>query len=256
MTARSTTPAEHALDGRTVVITRPAGTGSPLARRVRRMGGVPLLLPGLSLRAAEQTNDVADALRAALDDELLIYTSPAAVRFAAHLVPLRTRATVLAVGQGTARALARHGIDASAPTTRQDSDGLLELAELSDVRERRVALIGAPGGRGVLRGELAARGAQLREVHVYRRGTPRWQRRQLDAVRQLPNDARVLLSSAEALENLQQGLPAEVFARLCQAVAVASSERIAEAARAVGFRRVVVAASALSDHLLAAAAHP
>ncbi|KLD65773.1 uroporphyrinogen-III synthase [Dyella japonica] len=256
MSTRSLTPAEPSLDGRTVVITRPAGTGSPLARRVRRMGGVPLLLPGLSLRAVDGAAAVAVDLRAALNDQLLIFTSPAAVRFAAHLAPLRTDATVLAVGQGTARALARHGVDALAPLVRQDSEGLLEQPALAHVQGRRVALIGAPGGRGVLRAELLARGAQLREVHVYRRGTPRWQRRQLDAVRQLPADARVLLSSAEALDNLQQGLPADAFAQLIQAVAIASSERLAEAAHAAGFERVAVAASALSDNLLTAAARP
>lgn len=254
MTTRSPTPAEPALDGRTVVITRPAGTGSPLARRVRRMGGAPLLLPGLSLRAVDDAEAVAIELRVALTDQLLIFTSPAAVRFAARLAPLRTAAIVLAVGQGTARALARHGIEALAPLVRQDSEGLLEQPALSQMTGRRVALIGAPGGRGVLRAELLARGAQLREVHVYRRGTPRWQRHQLDAIRQLPADARVLLSSAEALDNLRQGLPADAFAQLIQAVAIASSERLAEAAHAAGFKRVAVAASALSDNLLAAAA--
>ncbi|WP_426270710.1 uroporphyrinogen-III synthase [Dyella kyungheensis] len=255
MTARSPTSAVPALDGRTVVITRPAGTGSPLARRVRRLGGVPLLLPGLSLRASEGP-DTAASLRAALGDELLIFTSPAAVRFAARLASLRTQATVFAVGQGTARALARHGLQAVAPVQRQDSEGLLDQAALSELGGRRVALVGAPGGRGVLRSELVARGAQLREVHVYRRGTPRWQRRQLEQIRQLPAEARVLLSSAEALDNLRQGLPADAFARLCAAVAVVSSERLAEAAQGAGFKRVRVAASALSENLLAAAARP
>jgi len=255
MTARTSHPAVAALAGRVVVITRPAGTGSPMARRVRRLGGEPLLLAGLSLHGIDGV-EVAASLHAALHDELLIFTSPAAVRFAARLMPLRTDASVLAVGQGTARALGRHGIQALAPLQRQDSEGLLEHAALGALNGRRVALIGAPGGRGVLRAELAARGAQLHEVHVYRRGTPRWQRRQLDAVRQLPPDARVLLSSGEALDNLRLGLPADVFARLSAAVAVVSSDRLAEAARGAGFKRVVVAASALSEHLLTAAARP
>lgn len=255
MTPRSNNPAGHRLDGRIVVVTRPAGTGSPLARKVRRLGGEALLLPGLSLRAVDGPDTVAD-LRAALADEWLVFASPAAVRFAAQLAKLDTRATVLAVGKGTARALARHGVQALVPAGSQDSEGVLEHPALADIAGRRVALIGAPGGRGVLRDELARRGARLREVHVYRRGTPRWQRHQLDAVMRLPADARVLLSSAEALDNLRQGLPADVYARLCGAVLVASSERIAEAAREAGFPRVVVATSALSENLLAAAARP
>lgn len=244
----------HALDGRVVVITRPAGTGASLARRVRRLGGVPLLLPGLSLRATDHPADVAEALRGALSGDLMIFTSPAAVRFAARLCPLSTRAMVLAVGQGTARALQRLGVSAVAPAGRQDSEGLLAHPALSSVRGRRIALVGAPGGRGVLPAELSARGARCQAVHVYRRVAPRWLRRQLDAVRRLPEDARVLLSSAEALDNLCRGLPADVLTALRRAVAVASSERLAVAAREAGFARVVVADSALSDNLLAAAA--
>lgn len=255
MTAPRPIAARPALHDRTVVITRPSGTGSSLAREVRRRGGTPVLLPGLSLHGADRPGEAADALGAALGDDLLIFTSPAAVRFAARLAPLRTRATVFAVGQGTARALRRHGVKSPlAPASRQDSEGLLEHPLLIEPQGLRVALIGAPGGRGVLRATLAGRGARLREVHVYRRGVPRWQARHLEALEHLPDDARVLLSSAEALDNLQQGLPAHAWAQLCAAVAVASSERLADAARGAGFSRVVMAASALSADLLAAAA--
>lgn len=254
MTVRDTTTAEPTLRGRTVVITRPAGTGSALARQVRRLGGLPLLLPGLSLRDVDDPAKAATALAEALNDELLVFISPASVRFAAHLLPLHTQAIVLAVGQGTARALRSHGVDTPlAPTRRQDSEGVLDHAALADVRGKRVALIGAAGGRGVLRAELAARGARLREVHVYRRTAPRWQQRQLDAVMALPPDARVLLSSAEALGCLRDGLPAAAFAALRAAVAVVSSERVAEVARGAGFTRVTVAASAMGADLLVAA---
>lgn len=243
---------EHLRD-RIVVITRPAGTAASLARRVRALGGVPLLLPGLALRGAADEAAARAGLRAALADELVIFTSPAAVRHAAALTSLQTKATVLAVGRGTARALRRFGIDAPLAPSRQDSEGLLAHAALQDLQGRQVALIGAPGGRGVLREQLAARGAQLREVHVYRRVPPRLDRRHIDALLQLPDSARVLLSSAEALQNLQQLLPAPAWARLRAATAVVSSERLAVAARATGFVHIVLAGSALSADLLDAA---
>lgn len=243
-----------ALGGRTLVITRPAGTASAVARQVRRCGGAPLLLPGLSLRAADDAERVRAVLRRALDDDLLLFTSPAAVRFAAALLPLETGASVLAVGRGTAHALRRRGLAALAPG-RQDSEGLLALPGLQRLRGRRVALVGAPGGRGLLREQLAARGAQLREVHVYRRVPPRLGRRHLEAAMRLSPEARVLLSSAEALRNLQAVLPPPAWTRLCAAVAVVSSERLAALVRAAGFARVCVAASAGSADLLAAAAH-
>ncbi|HEY8585836.1 MAG TPA: uroporphyrinogen-III synthase [Rhodanobacter sp.] len=241
------------LQGRTVVITRPVGTASALARRVRALRGVPLLLPGLALRRAADPVAAGAALGAALGDQIIVFTSPAAVRHAAALRPLRTAATVLAVGQGTARALRCHGVAAPQAPRQQDSEGLLQLPVLQALRGCRVALIGAPGGRGVLREQLAARGARLRELHVYHRVPPRLNRRHVDALLQLPASAQILLSSAEALHNLQQQLPTAAWTRLCTATAVASSERLAAAARAAGFRHIVTAASALSADLLAAA---
>ncbi len=250
---RQSAVCDTGLSGRIMVITRPAGTATALARRVRALGGVPLLLPGLALRGPADPVMASNDLRAALADQLLIFTSPAAVRHAAALLPLATTASVLAVGQGTARALRRHGVAKPLTPTRQDSEGVLEHVVLHDLKDRRVALIGAPGGRGVLREQLAARGAQLREVHVYRRAKPRLDRRHVNAVLQLPASAMVLLSSAEALQNLRDLLPLPAWTQLCTATAVASSERLAVAARAAGFTRTVLAASALSADLLDAA---
>lgn len=245
---------QQALRGRMVVITRPVGTASTLARRVRSLGGTPLLLPGLALRGVAEPAAARAELLKALQDELVIFTSPAAVSHAALLAPLRTAATVLAVGHGTARALRRCGVAAPLVPAQQDSEGLLDLPPLQALAGRRVALVGAAGGRGVLRGQLAARGARLRELHVYRRLPPRLDRRHVEALLQLPATARVLLSSAEALQNLCQLLPAAALARLQAATAVVSSERLAMAARDAGFGRITVADSAVAADLLMAAA--
>lgn len=241
------------LHGRCVVITRPVGSAAALVRRVRAAGGVPVSLPGMALRGAPDANLARMALHTALGDDLLVFTSPAAVRFAARLAPLHTTAGVCAVGQGTARALRRHGVAAPSVPRRQDSEGLLGHPALANVRGRRVALIGAPGGRGLLRQELTARGARLREVQVYRRVPARLDRRHLAALAELPSSACVLLSSAEALHNLRQQLPPPALTRWLAAIAVVSSERLAAAASAAGFAQVELAASALAGDLLAAA---
>ena len=234
------------------MITRPAGTGGALARKIRALGGVPLLLPGLSLRAADTETARAQWLKAQNDD-VLIFTSPAAVRYATGLAPLTTQATVIATGHGTAAALHRIGIEAQVPAARQDSEGLLELSSLQQLQERHVALITAPSGRGLLQQQLVARGASLREVHVYRRSAPRLDRRHIDATQHLPHTACVLLSSGEAMQNLLALLPSAASQRLREARLVVSSDRIAEQARASGFSRVYVAASATQADLLARA---
>ena len=198
-----------------------------------------------------QSGNVVLTAPAGLSDADLAAAIEAAI---AERMGVRTRAIVLAVGQGTARALRQHGVKQPLCPARQDSEGLLAHPALQALRQRRVALVGAPGGRGVLRHELAARGARLREVQVYRRVPPRLDRRHVSALQALPRSARVLLSSQEALHNLCSLLPPPALARLCAATAVVSSERLAEAAGAAGFRRIVQADSALAEDMLAAAA--
>lgn len=242
------------LRGRVLVITRPAGTARALVRQVRALGGMPVLLPGLALRGPEDVAAVRAALHDGLADALVIFTSPAAVRHAAMLMSLHTGAVVLAVGRGTARALRRHGVPGVMVPGQQDSEGLLGHPMLQHVHDRQVTLIGAPGGRGLLRAQLTARGARLREVEVYRRVPPRLDRRHVTALLGLPTSARMLLSSHEALWNLCRMLPLPALAYLRAATAVVSSERIAVAARDAGFTQIELAASALTDDMLAAAA--
>ena len=244
------------LAGASVLITRPAGTAATLAAKVRALGGRAVSLPGLSLRAAADAGAARAALRAALAADIAIFTSPAAVRFAARLAPLRRspHCRVCAVGHGTARALHRHGIDQVAvPAASQDSEGLLALPLLSQVRGCHVVLVGAPGGRGVLARELQARGAHASHAHVYRRAAARLDRRHFDAVRRLHGDGYLLLSSSEALGHLHAGLPDDAWRQVIAGTAVVSSKRLADAARAAGFTRVRVARSALATDMLACA---
>jgi uroporphyrinogen-III synthase len=240
------------LAGATVIVTRPAGTGASLARLVRKLGGHPVLLPGLSLRAMSERKPPAGA-RDRFDD--WIFTSPAAVRFGATVLPrVRKRDRVFALGAGTARALARHGLRATMPRDRMDSEGLLALAELAQVRGRRIALVGAPGGRDLIAPTLRRRGAMVEAVHVYRRVPPRLARRHFDALSVARDPLVMLVSSGEALTYLVTLLPAVELARLRGQIVVVSSARLVGAARENGFSEIVQARSAAPRDLLAAAA--
>lgn len=244
------------LAGATVVITRPVGTGQSLKRRVRALGGTVLSLPGMTVRPVTDALAARQALGTARSADLAIFVSPAAVRFACALWPglrFASRTLVCAVGAATARALKRWGVEAIWPQARQDSEGLLALPQLARLRGKRIALIGAPGGREVLPQTLRRRGAKLEKIDVYQRNAARLDRRHFAALEQASSPLLTLVSSADALTNLRLQLPALAFARLAQDDAVVSSLRIATLARAAGFARVHVAASAESAALLAAA---
>jgi uroporphyrinogen-III synthase len=238
-----------------VAITRPAGTGAAWARRVRELGGTPLLLPGASLRPAPDAIAARRTLRSALAGEVVIFTSPAAVRFARALGLPRTRAHVLAPGAGTRRALQRAGFAHAEAPVREDSEGILALPVLQRIRGGRVGLVGAAGGRGLLDRELAARGATVMRANVYRRLPARLDRRHAEALQRNAHEPLyVLLSSVEALANILEALPADARRALRAGRAVVSSARLATAARKAGFARVLRATSARADAMLAAVA--
>ena len=242
------------LAGASVIVTRPAAAAAALRRRIRTLGGEPIGLPGSVLRAAPDRAAVRAALMAVREVDVAIFVSPAAVKFAFAALPkmhLSRTTRVCAVGAATARALQRRGIRHIAwPRERQDSEGLLALPELGNLRGRRVALVGAPGGRELLAQTLRTRRARLARIEVYRREAPRYSARRLTALEQAPAPWLLLVSSADALAHLRAALPLHLFARLAAGDIVVSSERLAKLARASLFANVHVAAGPAPADLL------
>ena len=226
-----------------------------MKRRIAALGGVAIALPGLRVGAIDDARSARAALRGLTADRV-VFVSPAAVRHAFALVPRLRFApgvSVCAVGAGSARALARLGVrDVVWPRERQDSEGLLALPELAKLRGRRVVLIDAPGGRDLLPDVLQSRGARVQRIHVYQRGPARLDRRHRAAIATAGAPLVVQLSSLETLASLRAQLPETLFARLVAGEAVVSSERIAAAARATGWRRIERAASAGLVDMIAA----
>lgn len=242
-----------ALEGATVVVTRPAGTSAALVRRLRDLGARALSIPGLSLRPNE--HDARAVRKAGYED--WIFTSPAAVGFGAGLLPARRARASLrayAVGEGTARALARHGVTATIPQDRSDSEGLLALPDLKRLRGRHIALVGAPGGRDLIAPTLRRRGAKVEAIHVYRRMPPRLTRRHFAALAASRDPLITLVSSGEALTHLVALLPPEELARLRAQIVVVSSARLVALARGHAFAEIALARSAAPRDLIDAAA--
>lgn len=249
----------HATPGRLsgcyVISLRPVGGHGPVRRAAAREGARTLALSPWRIEpiAGEAARA---ALAGALAADRVVFTSPAAVAPAAALCPLRPRPgqAWLAVGAGTARALARAGVEGVAAPARMDSEGLLALPALREVAGLAVGLVTAPGGRGMIAATLADRGARVLRADVYRRAPVPPPPRAVAALRALDAPAWLLLSSGEALATLAGALPADALASLRRARVVAASERLAERARASGFEVAAIAASARPGAMLAACA--
>ncbi|GAB2499158.1 hypothetical protein GCM10027266_16750 [Arenimonas alkanexedens] len=201
--------------------------------------------------------DAGVALDAALACPVLLFTSPAAVRFARAQRPLASRPgqTWAAVGGGTATALRQAGIaEVLIPADRPDSEGLLALPELQSLRGQSVGLVTAPGGRGLIAETLAQRGARVHLAEVYRREPliPRPSRTGL--IETLPESSALLVSSGEAFDALWSRLDESARAALRRRPVVASSPRLAARLAADMFAAIVIADGAAPSALLSALA--
>ncbi|MCA0393023.1 MAG: uroporphyrinogen-III synthase [Proteobacteria bacterium] len=237
------------LHGCYVISLRPVGGHAPLRRAAATLGARTLALSPWRI-APRDDAETRRALRDALRADTVVFTSPAAVRATSALQALRPR-------RGQAWLAVGAGIDDVQAPARMDSEGLLDLPALRDVRGRTIALVTAPGGRGVIAQALQARGATLQRADVYARVPVSPAAAAVARLRTLGSTPLLLaLSSGEALLGVLAALPSDAATRLRGARVLAASERLATLARDHGFGDVVVAADARPRSLLAVAAPP
>ncbi|MGH8086039.1 MAG: uroporphyrinogen-III synthase [Lysobacter sp.] len=238
-----------------VISLRPRGQHAPMRRAAARRGGAVIALSPWALQLRDDAVTRA-ALDAALAAPQVLVTSPAAVRAASALQPLRMRdgQRWFAVGAGTAAALRRAGIGRVAAPARMDSEGLLALPGLQRFDGDAIGLLTAPGGRGTLVPALQARGAEVRRADVYQRVAVPPAPPALAALRAMARPAAIALSSGEALQQVTAAVPDDVAARLRALPLVGASDRLLDLAATLGFEQRYRAADARPATLVEAVA--
>jgi uroporphyrinogen-III synthase len=227
------------LAGRGIVVTRPAHQAEDLARLIAEAGGRPILFPVIEILDAEDLRPIIAIIDRLDEFDLAVFISPNAVDKAMNLITARRtlppRLRIAAVGKGSAKELRRFGVaDVIAPKGRFDSEALLELPELQDMRGGNVVIFRGDGGRELLGDTLVARGAVLTYVECYRRNRPNadsalllraWARSEVHAV---------TVTSGEGLRNLFDMVGKLGQQWLKKTPVFAPHERIAQLARELG----------------------
>ncbi|EXI73599.1 MAG TPA: uroporphyrinogen-III synthase [Candidatus Accumulibacter phosphatis] len=250
-----------ALNGRTIVVTRPRAQASQLAAWIRAQGGEALVLPLLEISAAADPAPLLVAIDRLDSYSLAIFISPNAVDYSLPAVLARRQWPAalrpVAIGPGTVTALAAHGVgEVLLPVERFDSESLLAIPELqaAAVRQRRVLILRGNGGRDLLADTLRARGAQVDAVACYRRSAPP----DVAPLQALWRDARldaIIVSSSEGLRNLVGLLDEHAIACLRMTPVFVPHQRIAELARALGLQQVIQSGPADAGIMVAIGAH-
>jgi len=243
------------LAGRVVVVTRPAAQATRFADLVAAAGARPLLLPTLEI-VPVVLDEEQRRLLAPDSFDWTIYTSANAVECSLDQLHAPQRTRVAAVGRGTARALAAHGVTVSVmPTADASSEGLLALDAFADLRGRRVLILKGRGGRTLLAEELARRGAEVVTGDLYERRPATANPAALDELRAAcaSGTAVVTATSAEVLTNLLALAPDASCPGLRDTVLIVPGERVAGAARENGWRGRIVQACSAEDAAMATA---
>lgn len=247
-------PDRALLAGVGVLITRPAAQAAGIAALIESAGGRPIIFPTIEITEPDDLTLLADIVARLDEFDIAIFVSANAAQRAArhilerwHIPPPHLK--LIAVGPASARMLAEQGMGAAVtPMGGASSEALLALPLLTHVAGKRIVIFRGQGGRELLAETLRARGAQVEYAECYRRAIPhadpsalltRWRKGELHVV---------LVTSAEALDNLHTLLGPEGATLLHQTPCVVASERIAEAARAWGVQALV--ADAADDHAL------
>lgn len=239
------------LAGRRIVVTRPLAQAAPLAAAITAAGGEPLVFPLLEIGPADDPQPLAEAAARLAHYTWAVFISPNAVDYALPTLlaqaPWPATLRPAAVGQGTVRALAAHGIGGClAPRERFDSEALLALPELAAERVagKRVAIFRGDGGRELLADTLRERGATVDCITCYRRSAPSGGcQALLDAWRAGHLDA-LAVSSSEGLRYLLALLDDEGRQHLQATPLFVPHARIAETARELGLRNIILSDAA------------
>ncbi len=239
------------LAGLNIVVTRPREQAVQLAQRIEQAGGSVILFPLLEISPIADFQPLRAILKRLGEFNLAIFISPNAVRYGMEAVHaaggLPPSLKIATVGQGSAKALGSLGIgNVIAPQDRFDSEALLALPDLQDVKGWRIVIFRGDGGRELLGDTLKARGATVEYAACYQRTKPQQDANSLLAAR--PHV--ITVTSSEALGYLWDMLDDAARQQMASLPLFVPHARIAEAAQRLGWREVE-ATSGGDDGLLA-----
>ncbi len=239
----------RALDGITVVVTRPAAQAGRMLELASAAGAECIAYPTLQIDRVTLDDDTRARLRGRTWD-WAVFTSTNAVESLLEQCPAPLATRHAALGRATARALSQHGVRVDARPASANSEGLLDLPEFASLTGRGVLLVKGRGGRELLRDALRARGADVLELEVYCRSAAAPTVAATDQLQHALAGSGLLVvvvTSVEVLQALLEHVANADGARLRTRTLLVPGPRVAAAAAQLGWTGPVVAATTAED---------
>ena len=248
-------PKNKQLDGINILVTRPIQQSVLLAEGIRAIGGNPILLPVLEIIDVKDLNPLKNLIDRLDEFDWAIFVSPNAVNKAMQLIskqrilPFQLR--FAAVGKGSADALKHYGINkVLVPVEHFDSEALLQQEQLQNMAGKRVVIFRGNGGRELLGDTLMQRGAFLEYAECYQRRRPDVDTTSLITAWSQGEIHAVIITSSEGLHNLFDIIGTLGQQLLKTTPVFTAHDRIAQAARELGLKKIVKVPYAGDEGLL------
>ncbi|MEW5722722.1 MAG: uroporphyrinogen-III C-methyltransferase [Thermodesulfobacteriota bacterium] len=249
------------LFGRRLLVTRTREQAGALAAGLTALGADVIECPTIRLAPPEDWSPVDRALENLADFHWLVLTSPNGVDFFFHRLREKGRDAralgglkVAAIGPATADKLEAYGLRADLVPAEYVAEGLAAALAAAGVAARRVLLARAAEARDVLPRELAAAGAVVTEVPLYRALPPD---SLTSAAEQALDQGRLDLAtftSSSTVTNLMRLLGGRADRFRAEVPAACIGPITAGTAEAAGLRVVVKAPEYTVDGLIKAVA--
>lgn len=239
------------LSGRRLLLARPVRADDPLPGLVQRAGAELLELPVLRIESAENQQAIKDCILDFDNIDIALFVSARAARNTLDWLDqywpmLPQGVTYLAVGESTAAVLSAFGCEVQWPAVQQNSEGLLALPALQQVRDKRITIFRGQGGRELLAETLRERGARVSYCELYCRVEDTFN---ISLLREQVADADGLF--AHSGEILQAIGPVNDW-QVEHLAVVVPSLRVLSIARELGYKHIRCAENASAEAMCAA----
>ncbi|MEN9916158.1 MAG: uroporphyrinogen-III synthase [Pseudomonadota bacterium] len=226
------------LNGLRVLITRPMHQAHSLIEQIQKYEGIAVHFPTLDIIPSKNIKKIELSIKKLNQYDFVIFISPNSAYYIAKSIhricsfwPKNLK--ILATGPGTALALTQCDLPCHEyPKNDFSGKGILKLATLQNVNQKKFLIIKGEGGRAYLAESLKARGAQVDNLNVYKRQLPKIDKSNI------PNQKSIdiiICTSHSGLKNLVSLLYPYWQASLLKKQLLVISTRLQDSAKKLGF---------------------
>jgi uroporphyrinogen-III synthase len=230
------------LQGLSLLNTRPSNQGELLNYEIKQLGGNVITLPLLSIR---KKNDWLNQLSSVAAYRKLLFTSQNAARIFMQSIEkkqiqLAPDACLIAIGEATAKELQQYSSSPVITPSSPDSEHVLRLSQLNQIKQENILLVKGEGGRGLLEKELNCRGCKLTIFDVYKRCPSKISEEKINSLWRNNQVNIILFTSGEAIQHLVKVISTQGLVWLYQIPCIVISKRLADISDELGIKNTFI----------------